>query len=190
LSSMRVWPSNVLIDPLNPDPELIDIRDVAHHLARIFRYGGASDLSVAQHSCEMTLHILNTAFFTGGKVSETHRGYAFECLMHDSAEYLLGDLIRPLKNCSPLGDAFRPIESHVESIIRARFGVTHRYPEKVHELDRMMCATEQRDLFRASPLNCIQGMTIFPWTPSTAEQEFLRLFYLLKPVEQEARVAA
>jgi uncharacterized protein len=190
MTLMRVWPSGNLIDPMLPEPELIDIRDVAFHLAGIFRYGGASRLTVAQHACEMATYALRDAIYTGGKVAESHREFPFECLMHDNAEYLLGDLIRPLKHNTQIGFVYRPIEDAVAAVIRSVFGVSNRHAEKVNALDREICATEQRDLFGVSPVNTLPGVCIHPWTPQHAEREFLRLYYLLKPMGAEGKVAA
>lgn len=181
MSLMRVWPSGRLIDPMDPVADDIDIFDVAHHLAGIFRYGGASRLTVAQHCCEMALMALDPASFVNGRVGEAQRSFAYECLMHDCAEYLLGDMIRPLKHHSALGPLFCAAEDRVIGVMRAALHITNRHSDRVKALDNRMCATEQRDLFGENPADAFPGVTVHPWSPDYAERKFTRLFFLLKP---------
>lgn len=77
-------------DPVNPDENLIDIRDIAHALSLICRSGGQfpTFYSVASHciACEKEAQ---------------QRGYSrfvcFACLLHDAAEAYLSDITRPVK---------------------------------------------------------------------------------------------
>ena len=66
------------INPLFPDPDHVDIRDVAHALAMKCRYGGYCDnvYSVAQHSI-----LISEALTRDG-----HGEHAMWGLMHDAAE--------------------------------------------------------------------------------------------------------
>ena len=187
---MRVWPSGHLIDPLSPDPELICIEDVAHHLAGIFRYGGASRLTVAQHCCEMAYYVLGPGWNPRGVRGCTEQT-AYECLMHDAAEYLLGDMIAPLKH-SAFGDVYRAAEANVERTLRAKFGFGIRsFALEVSLLDKRMRASEQRDLFGSDSPESIPGWFINCWLPEDARSSFLRLYGLLKPaVAQEEQAAA
>ena len=78
------------IDPLNPEEECIDIRDIAHALSLICRGNGQVThfYSVAQHSI---------ACCKEAKV----RGYSarvqLACLLHDASEAYLCDVTRPVK---------------------------------------------------------------------------------------------
>ena len=182
---MRTY-TGKLIDPLQPDPALVCIEDVAFDLAGIFRFGGASRLTVAQHCCEMADYAFNHAGFQN---TPYLWNLAFDCLMHDAPEYLLGDLIRPIKHHSRMGLTFQSIEHGVAEVLRKVFGNGHGDPLALDVLDRRMCATELQSLFThadptldASPL----PVNLSVWDPITAEQRFLDLYHHLKPMQEAA----
>jgi len=76
--------------PLNPDAEAIDIKDIAHALARIGRANGhfVEFYSVGQHCLDCAQEALA-------------RGYgarqALVCLLHDASEAYLSDITSPVK---------------------------------------------------------------------------------------------
>lgn len=153
--------------PLAPKPEDLDIRDIAHALARVCRFGGHTMdfYSVAQHS------IL---------VSQTvPPELAREGLMHDAAEAYLGDMVRPLKLQMP---EYQRAETYLEQVIAERFRLNYipgsGWGPLVKEADNRLLATERRDLLGHrlawSPMPQPLEDTIFPWCPEMAEQGFLR----------------
>ena len=82
--------SGVKYYPANPRAEDIRVEDIAHHLSRICRYTGAisaEHYSVAEHS----VHVSYTV----------PPPFAYEGLMHDWPEYVLGDFNRPAKHQCP-----------------------------------------------------------------------------------------
>src|SRR3546814_17723231 len=99
-----------LIDFRNVHPEDIDIRDIAHGLAHITRFGGPAQnhITVADHS--LTVDSL---------VPDEH---TFTALMHDAAEAYLGDIPKPLKNLLP---EYSRIEKHLHNIITSKFRLTY-----------------------------------------------------------------
>lgn len=99
------------LDLLDPQPDQIEIEDIAHHLAQLNRYNGGCPFpfSVAQHSLLVA------------KVLPPHlRLYG---LLHDAAEAYLGDLVSPAKRIPALGAVFKPLELRVQRAIFARFGL-------------------------------------------------------------------
>lgn len=83
-----------IIDPLNPEVEQIDIRDIAHALGNICRFSGQSSIfySVAQHSIIVAELV--------GLVTEDDPVPVMFGLLHDAAEAYLGDVSTPMKTRS------------------------------------------------------------------------------------------
>ncbi|HEY9559765.1 MAG TPA: hypothetical protein VIR29_03130 [Anseongella sp.] len=109
-----------LIDFRNVHPEDIDIRDIAHGLAHITRFGGQAQnhITVAEHS--LTVASL---------VPDEHK---FTALMHDAAEAYLGDIPKPLKNLLP---DYSRIEKYLMNIIAAKFGFEYPVHPIIKEAD-------------------------------------------------------
>ena len=106
------------LDLLHPDPADVDIRDVAHGLARVARWNGQTHgphtFSVAQHSVfvEEIAGVLNPGVSTADRLA---------ALLHDGPEYVIGDLISPFK--AVLGDGYKAVEHRLLDAIHRRFGL-------------------------------------------------------------------
>ncbi len=117
----RAWQrmlSGRRLDLLDPSPLDIEIEDIAHGLARVARWNGQtqgeSAFSVAQHS------VLVEAIFTHRrKAASRHDRIA--CLLHDAAEYVIGDMISPFK--AALGGDYKMIENRILAAVHLRFGL-------------------------------------------------------------------
>jgi hypothetical protein len=106
------------LDLLAPKPEDIEIEDIAHGLARVARWNGQTvgehAFSVAQHSLVVTdiLAVLEPAF----SARQLCAG-----LLHDAAEYVIGDLISPFK--AAIGLDYKAFEQNLLSAIYRRFEI-------------------------------------------------------------------
>ena len=116
----RAWQrmlSGRRLDLLAPDPADIAIEDIAHGLARVGRWngqtGGPHIFSVAQHS------LLVEALFADAWRPEPR--HALAALLHDAAEYVMGDLISPLK--AALDGSYVEIERAVLAAVHTQFGI-------------------------------------------------------------------
>jgi 5'-deoxynucleotidase YfbR-like HD superfamily hydrolase len=116
------------IDPLDPNPDDIDIYDIAHALARQCRYNGhvGHFLSVARHSIWVSEQLAGH-----GKAMQLWG------LLHDASEAYLGDLVKPIK-VQPQMKVFVDAEEQLEWAIAKRFGLCYPMPEEVHEADRVV----------------------------------------------------
>lgn len=130
--------SGVLVYALEPDPEVVRIEDIARSLSRQCRFAGhvrdeVEHYSVAQHSVLVS--------------HECARSYALMGLLHDAAEAYTQDLIRPIKHT--IGAAYFALESGWATAISAALGLTldlGYLPEEVERADKVLLATERRDL--------------------------------------------
>lgn len=121
------------------------IADIAHHLAIINRYTGATSrpYSVAEHS------LLVERIAESQGASNTAR---MACLMHDAHEAYTSDLSSPAKEC--IGTQWMAFEGLHALNVRQHFGLrtsfaSHR--QLVHACDLIALATERRDLTAFKP---------------------------------------
>lgn len=124
----RAWQrmlSGRRLDLLDPSPRDIEIEDIAHGLARVARWNGQTighhALSVAQHSV-----LVEQIAATLGSTSAWGAQECLAALLHDAAEYVVGDLISPFK--AALGLDYKSFELNLLRAIHQRFGLPKRLP--------------------------------------------------------------
>ena len=117
----RAWQrmlSGRRLDLLNPSPLDIEIEDIAHGLARVARWNGQTKgdnaFSVAQHS-------LLVERFVAELKPRAARSLRLAALLHDAAEYVIGDLISPFK--AAVGLDYKAFENTLARAIHIRFGL-------------------------------------------------------------------
>lgn len=163
----QTYPSRTKFYILDPRPEDVNIRDIAHSLSLKCRYGGhcAYFYSVAEH-CVLLSHLVP------GRL-------ALAALMHDSAETYTGDIMRPIKES--IGDAgkWRQIEQRLDEVICLQLGLNldELHDPLIKEYDSRIL-TDERDVLQAPPLPGKNygdklSATIRCLTWSDAEHEFL-----------------
>lgn len=155
-------------NPLDPEVDAIDVRDIAHHLSLTCRYNGAvrKFYSVAEH-CVLLSH----------RVSPENAAWA---LLHDATEAYIGDMVWPLKEELP---AFKRIEDGLMRAICARYGLDPNQPKEVAEFDRRI-VLDERDQLMAPPQrlwSALEGftpldVTVYGWYPEVAEETYLLRF--------------
>lgn len=118
----RAWQrmlSGRRLDLLDPSPLDIEIEDIAHGLARVARWNGQTEgdnaFSVAQHS------VLVEAIFSHQQKSASPKT-KLVCLLHDAAEYVIGDMISPFK--AALGGDYKVIELRIMGAVHLRFDLS------------------------------------------------------------------
>lgn len=163
--------------PLDPRPEDLDWGDVAHHLARLCRYGGAVAgwYSVAEHSCLMA-----DWFLARGETVNAR--YA---LIHDGPEFAIGDIIRPIKPELP---DFKRIEAPIERMMLVAAGLEPVMPDAIKLADTLIIGDERRQLFAAEVLQRADwvfdgalGVRCQQWERDRARDEWLARFGVLFP---------
>ena len=153
------------LDFRNPDPAEIAIGDIAVALSRACRFSGQCRLfySVAQHSVLVSLIV--------------PAEHALEALLHDATEAWLGDVSTPLKALLP---EYVRIEKKLDRVVRRKFGLPEEMSGPVHRADRVLLATEKRDLMPedTDKWPVLEGVSplpgsVLPWTENSAREVFL-----------------
>ncbi len=137
----RAWQrmlSGRRLDLLDPSPLDVEIEDIAHGLARVARWNGqtrgAHAFSVAEHSVVVE-QIVRTLY------PKLDKRWYLAALLHDSSEYVIGDMISPFK--AGLGVNYREFEDRLEAAVHIRFGLPPKAPadvkRKIKRADRI-CA--------------------------------------------------
>ena len=116
---------------IDPASNVIRVTDIAHALAHVCRFAGHTRefYSVAQHSVLVSLIVPPED--------------ALAALFHDATEAYIGDVSSPLKQLLP---DYQAIEARLHADIFAKLGIPAELPASVKRADRILLATEQRDL--------------------------------------------
>lgn len=182
-------------DPLKRTISKVSIHDLAHGLGMICRYNGQCKhfFSVAQHSWLVMEHF---------KMKCEHDGIAYSvkalkaALMHDAAEYLMGDMISPIKALFP---EYKAIENTVAATIAGVFqydGLPPWILKRIKQADLEVRAKEKLVLMPNSTEDWEELIGIEPsplsihyLQPETAGRIFLRRFRDLCVLDQALLVA-
>lgn len=186
----RAWQrmlSGRRLDLLDPSPLDIEIEDIAHGLARVARWNGQTKgvhaFSVAQHS--VVVEAISAHIRPGLEAR-----WRLAALLHDAAEYVIGDMISPFK--AALGYDYAAFEARLETAIHLRFGLPPKTPADIKRLikaaDRACAyfeavqlagftAAEALSLFSAPPAG--YDLVIEPFSPAEAQARYLSRFHTL-----------
>jgi 5'-deoxynucleotidase YfbR-like HD superfamily hydrolase len=126
------------LDLANPSPMDVEIEDIAHGLARVARWNGQTRgehaFSVAEHSV-LVEKICRTL------QPDLTPQQSLTALLHDSPEYVIGDMISPFK--ALLGEGYKTIEARLQEAIHIRFGLAPITPQRLKRLIKkadLICA--------------------------------------------------
>lgn len=125
----RAWQrmlSGRRLDLLDPTPMDIEIDDIAHGLAFVARWNGQTwgeyPYSVAEHSL-----LVETLY--GRLVPDAPAKWRLAALLHDAPEYVIGDMISPVK--AAVGPGYGALDERLTSAIHLRFGLPALLPKTV-----------------------------------------------------------
>ncbi len=149
------------------------IGDIAHSLSNKCRFNGHSKFfySVAQH-----------CVLASGLIKDKSK--ALETLLHDSGEYVMPDMPRPIKNYFKNIEEF---EYNITADIFTRYGLNWPLDKDIVEVDDRLLATEARQIMnkcnidewpvigKLEPYNIV----LDSWRPEHAKQMFLDRFNFL-----------
>jgi 5'-deoxynucleotidase YfbR-like HD superfamily hydrolase len=114
------------LDLLDPTPVDIEIEDIAHGLAFVARWNGQTHgdypYSVAEHS------LLVEEIYARLNPSAPVK-WRMAALLHDAPEYVIGDMISPVK--SAVGPGYGVLDDRLTAAIHLRFGLPAALPKTV-----------------------------------------------------------
>lgn len=127
----RAWQrmlSGRRLDLLDPTPVDIEIEDIAHGLAFVARWNGQTHgdyaYSVAEHSL-----LVETLFARLNPKAPTK--WKLAALLHDAPEYVIGDMISPVK--AAVGPGYGALDERLTAAIHIRFGLPAAIPKAVKQ---------------------------------------------------------
>lgn len=181
----RAWQrmlSGRRLDLLDPTPMDIEIEDIARGLAFVARWNGQTigehPYSVAEHSL-----LVETLFSRIAPGAATR--WRLAALLHDAPEYVIGDMISPVK--AAVGAGYGDLDARLTSAIHIRFGLPAVLPvrikqqiKKADKISAWMEATqiagfteqEANKFFGRPDKNLITDLTILLRPPSETRTAF------------------
>ena len=188
----RAWQrrlSGRRLDLLDPTPFDIEIEDIAHGLAFVARWNGQTKgeyaYSVAEHSL-----LVETLF--GRIVSNAPVKWRLAALLHDAPEYVIGDMISPVK--SAVGPGYGALDDRLTAAIHIRFGLPATVPanikKQIKKADRISAwmeatqiagftADEANKLFGKPDMNLTNGLDITLRPPVETRNAFTARYQIL-----------
>ena len=185
----RAWQrmlSGRRLDLLDPTPVDIEIEDIAHGLSFVARWNGQTHgewpYSVAEHS----LLVLEIFERLHPKASPSDCLYA---LLHDAPEYVIGDMISPVK--AAVGPQYDALDKRLAAAIHIRFGLPAlpppRLKQRIKKADKISAwmeavqiagfsAHEADRLFGKPDHALITDLAIHLRPPMSVRQSFLARF--------------
>jgi 5'-deoxynucleotidase YfbR-like HD superfamily hydrolase len=161
----------------------IEISDIAHGLAFVARWNGQTRgdfaYSVAEHS------LLVEELFCRMQPKAPVK-WQLAALLHDAPEYVIGDMISPVK--SAVGPGYSALDQRLTSAIHIKFGLPAQLPTSVKAqikradkvsawMEAVQIAgfseTEANKLFGRPKTEVISGLTIDLRPPLQVRQSFV-----------------
>jgi 5'-deoxynucleotidase YfbR-like HD superfamily hydrolase len=196
----RAWQrmlSGRRLDLLDPSPLDIEIGDIAHGLARVARWNGQTfgdhAFSVAQHS--LLVEEILAATLAGATADDR-----LAALLHDAAEYVIGDMISPFK--SVVGGGYKDVERRLQHAVHLRFSLPPETEEAtrkaIKRADQIAAYFEATNLAGFSATEAVRyfgrprGVSadrfdFAPHSVKSVEKAFLKRFEMIETVRAKAR---
>lgn len=180
----RAWQrmlSGRRLDLLDPTPVDIEIQDIAHGLAFVARWNGQTlgdwPYSVAEHS-------LLVETLVGRLEPALSPRWRLAALLHDAPEYVIGDMISPVK--AAVGPGYGALDQRLTAAVHLRFGLPAVLPAPIKKLikraDTLSAWAEatqiagfsraEADRFFGRPGPEVVGLTIAPRPPAEVRAAF------------------
>lgn len=182
----RAWQrmlSGRRLDLLDPAPLDIEIEDIAHGLAFVARWNGQTEgdfpYSVAEHSL-----LVEELFRRIDKTAPAK--WCLASLLHDAPEYVIGDMISPVK--ASVGPGYSALDDRLAAAVHLRFGLPAVIPvavkKRIKKADKVsawleatqiagFAETEASKFFGKPDPSLIKGLSIVLRPPLEARLAFV-----------------
>ncbi len=189
MKPQRAWQrmlSGRRLDLLDPSPLDIEIEDIAHGLAFVARWNGQTygdyPYSVAEHSV-FVLELFRRLY------PRADRNWQLAALLHDAPEYVIGDMISPVKDA--VGPEYAALDKRLMAAIHIRFGLPAELPpaikKQIKRADRISAwleavqiagfsEQEADKLFGKPVLEDIPKRKLRPHPPMESKGAFMEVF--------------
>lgn len=125
----RAWQrmlSGRRLDLLDPTPVDIEIADIAHGLSFVARWNGQTR---GDYAYSVTEHSLLVETIYSRLVANPMPKWQLAALLHDAPEYVIGDMISPVK--AAVGGGYGALDERLTAAIHIRFGLPAQLPREV-----------------------------------------------------------
>lgn len=125
----RAWQkmlSGRRLDLLDPTPVDIEIEDIAHGLSFVARWNGQT---LGDYAYSVAEHSLLVEILYGRLTPKAPAKWRLAALLHDAPEYVIGDMISPVKNS--VGPGYEELDQRLMAAIHIRFGLPASIPATV-----------------------------------------------------------
>ena len=195
---VRAWQrmlSGRRLDLINPSPVDIEIEDIAHGLSRVARWNGQT---LGDHAFSVAQHCVLVEAVAREITKNADEQWYLAALLHDSSEYVIGDMISPFKNA--LGFDYRDFEDRLQRAIHIRFGLPpilapqiKKFIKRADLIAAYLEATqiagfseeESQRLFGPPPL-MVKNWEVRPLSPNESKALFLDRYCQLSEVVEAA----
>ncbi|MEL6992839.1 MAG: HD family hydrolase [Pseudomonadota bacterium] len=186
MPTARAWQkmlSGRRLDLLDPTPVDIEVEDIARGLSFVARWNGQTlgdyPYSVAEHS------LLVEAIY-GRIESGAPAKWKLAALLHDAPEYVIGDMISPVK--ASVGPGYDELDKRLTAAIHIRYGLPAAIPMQVKrqikradKISAWMEATqiagfseaEANKFFGKPKAELMEGLTILLRSPKATREAYL-----------------
>ncbi len=181
----RAWQrmlSGRRLDLLDPTPIDIEIEDIAHGLAFVARWNGQT---IGDHAYSVAEHSLLVEQIYSLIQPKAPIKWHLAALLHDAPEYVIGDMISPVK--AAVGPGYGELDQRLTAAIHIRFGLPATIPVAVKKQIKIadkisawleatqiagFTVSEADKLFGKPAPDIIKGLRIHLRPPLAVRQDF------------------
>lgn len=183
----RAWQrmlSGRRLDLLDPTPVDIEIEDIARGLAFVARWNGQT---LGEHAYSVAEHSLLVETLFSRIAPKAPAKWRLAALLHDAPEYVIGDMISPVK--AAVGPGYGALDVRLTAAVHIRFGLPAALPvaikKQIKKADKISAWMEAIEIAGFSEAEA----TKFFGKPDTALMEGLTIT-LRPPFETRAAFEA